>query len=229
MTILKDKMNEFPHLKLILMSATIQEEVFRTYFNDCPTLYVSGRCFPVTTHYLHDIEERIHGRRLAKVPPNHKTNPLNNPKGIFHFFLRYISLKLSNYGYLDEIIAPPKLDFDLLVQLICHIIATSSNTKVIKPRFKDRGETILVFLSGINAIENVNKLLRTKDIIKQNDSKVNSFYIKYCYLFKFILLYIIIIIIYRFLYCIVLYHHMSKSKFLNHQNLVNGRLFSVQI
>jgi len=41
------------------MSATMQEQRFSDYFNGCPIVYVSGRTFPVTLHYLADIRQRL--------------------------------------------------------------------------------------------------------------------------------------------------------------------------
>lgn len=36
-----------PDLKVIITSATLQTAKFSTYFHDCPTYHVEGRCFPV--------------------------------------------------------------------------------------------------------------------------------------------------------------------------------------
>ncbi|XP_073825286.1 ATP-dependent RNA helicase Rhau [Musca autumnalis] len=44
-----------PDLKVILMSATVSEETFCQYFNNCHTLYIHGTLFPVEVLYLEDI------------------------------------------------------------------------------------------------------------------------------------------------------------------------------
>ncbi|XP_058987315.1 ATP-dependent DNA/RNA helicase DHX36-like [Musca domestica] len=44
-----------PDLKVILMSATVSEETFCEYFNNCHTLYIHGTLFPVEVLYLEDI------------------------------------------------------------------------------------------------------------------------------------------------------------------------------
>ncbi len=46
-----------PDLKLIITSATIDVESFSRHFNDAPVIEVSGRTFPVETHYLDSITE----------------------------------------------------------------------------------------------------------------------------------------------------------------------------
>ncbi|XP_050434677.1 3'-5' RNA helicase YTHDC2-like isoform X2 [Adelges cooleyi] len=44
-----------PHLKLILMSATADINLFSSYFDNCPVLKVEGKMFPVTEYFLEDI------------------------------------------------------------------------------------------------------------------------------------------------------------------------------
>lgn len=41
-------------LKLILMSATVNEAAFSAYFGNCPTLQIPGFTFPVKVRPLHD-------------------------------------------------------------------------------------------------------------------------------------------------------------------------------
>eukprot|EP01035_Chromulina_nebulosa_P018534 gene18534-24253_t len=53
MAILRDQLTSRPNVKLILMSATLQEEELSTYFN-CPIVKVSGRSHPVTDYYLEE-------------------------------------------------------------------------------------------------------------------------------------------------------------------------------
>eukprot|EP00898_Chlorokybus_atmophyticus_P004343 jgi/Chlat1/490/Chrsp103S00981 len=60
---------DLPPLKLVLMSATLDAELFAGYFQDylhqtCPVLSAPGRTFPVDAHYLEDIYEKT-GYRLA--------------------------------------------------------------------------------------------------------------------------------------------------------------------
>ncbi|XP_013110085.2 ATP-dependent DNA/RNA helicase DHX36 [Stomoxys calcitrans] len=44
-----------PDLKVILMSATVSEETFCEYFNNCHTIYIHGTLFPVDVLYLEDV------------------------------------------------------------------------------------------------------------------------------------------------------------------------------
>ncbi|XP_050426478.1 3'-5' RNA helicase YTHDC2-like [Adelges cooleyi] len=45
----------YPHLKLILMSASADIRLFSSYFYDCPVLQVNGRLFPVQQYFLEDV------------------------------------------------------------------------------------------------------------------------------------------------------------------------------
>ena len=54
---LKQQLISFPHLKLIVTSATLNTEVFRRYFNGCPLVKVPGRTFPVERVYTRDRHE----------------------------------------------------------------------------------------------------------------------------------------------------------------------------
>ncbi|OCT79840.1 putative ATP-dependent RNA helicase DHX57 [Xenopus laevis] len=52
--VLKDVMVHRPDLKIILMSATLNAELFSHYFQDCPVLHIPGRTFPVDQYFLED-------------------------------------------------------------------------------------------------------------------------------------------------------------------------------
>ncbi len=49
---LKQLLPRRPDLKIIITSATIDVERFSRYFNDAPVIEVSGRGYPIETHYL---------------------------------------------------------------------------------------------------------------------------------------------------------------------------------
>lgn len=52
---IRDAVKVNPHLKVILMSATIDSELFSGYFDNCPVINVPGRLFDVNVQYLDDI------------------------------------------------------------------------------------------------------------------------------------------------------------------------------
>uniref|UniRef100_A0A1Y1L8Q9 RNA helicase n=1 Tax=Photinus pyralis TaxID=7054 RepID=A0A1Y1L8Q9_PHOPY len=56
---LKQNLDHYPHLKIILMSATADVDLFASYFNDAKTLHVPGRNHSITQLFLEDILSRI--------------------------------------------------------------------------------------------------------------------------------------------------------------------------
>ena len=55
MAVLRDALQKNPKLKLILMSATLDSELFLSYFDKSCHIQVPGRMFPVDEVYLEDI------------------------------------------------------------------------------------------------------------------------------------------------------------------------------
>ncbi|KAI4874272.1 hypothetical protein NFI96_028451, partial [Prochilodus magdalenae] len=72
--VLKDLMMQRSDLKIILMSATLNADLFSQYFHSCPTIHIPGRTFPVEQFFLEDaiaktryvIEDGSPYRRSAK-------------------------------------------------------------------------------------------------------------------------------------------------------------------
>ncbi|KAL9315983.1 hypothetical protein ACSQ67_016984 [Phaseolus vulgaris] len=55
LAIIRDMLPSYPHLRLILMSATIDSVRFSDYFGGCPIISVPGFTYPVKTFYLEDV------------------------------------------------------------------------------------------------------------------------------------------------------------------------------
>ncbi|WFD29457.1 RNA helicase [Malassezia sp. CBS 17886] len=57
--VLKTLLTQRPHMKVVLMSATLDAERISAYFGDCPMLSVPGRTFPVDVRFLEDALELV--------------------------------------------------------------------------------------------------------------------------------------------------------------------------
>ncbi|CAL7939710.1 unnamed protein product [Xylocopa violacea] len=55
LTLLKKKLKENPHLKLIVMSASMNAELFQRYFSST-VINIPGKLYPVKMHFMEDIE-----------------------------------------------------------------------------------------------------------------------------------------------------------------------------
>ncbi|KAI3472778.1 hypothetical protein Pfo_031283 [Paulownia fortunei] len=62
--VLKDLLPRRPELRLILMSATLNAELFSSYFGGAPTIHIPGFTYPVRSHFLENILEMT-GYRLT--------------------------------------------------------------------------------------------------------------------------------------------------------------------
>lgn len=59
LVVLRDMVHTYPDLRIILMSATIDTNLFANYFNNCPLLEVPGRTFEVKQFFLEDCIELV--------------------------------------------------------------------------------------------------------------------------------------------------------------------------
>lgn len=57
MMILRDLLPQRPDLKVILMSATLNADLFSQYFGGCPVIDIPGKTFPVTQFFMEDAIE----------------------------------------------------------------------------------------------------------------------------------------------------------------------------
>ncbi|MQM14756.1 hypothetical protein Taro_047692, partial [Colocasia esculenta] len=60
LAIIRDALPFCPHVRLILMSATMDSERFSQYFGGCPVIQVPGFTYPVKTFYLEDVLSFLH-------------------------------------------------------------------------------------------------------------------------------------------------------------------------
>ena len=66
--ILRDTLKKRPDLRVILMSATVNADLFSSYFSGCPVLEIPGRTFPVQQVFLEEILENIPYALEARSP-----------------------------------------------------------------------------------------------------------------------------------------------------------------
>ncbi|KAJ3700380.1 hypothetical protein LUZ61_004085 [Rhynchospora tenuis] len=69
-------------LKVILMSATVDANLFSSYFGDCPVISAEGRTHPVSTLYLEDVYENINYSLPSDSPASGNFILSNKEKGL---------------------------------------------------------------------------------------------------------------------------------------------------
>ncbi|KAK7276725.1 hypothetical protein RIF29_17870 [Crotalaria pallida] len=78
LAIIRDMLLNYPHLHLILMSATIDASRFSQYFGGCPIINVPGFTHPVKTFYLEDVLSIVKSRNDNHLDNTTLSIPLNN-------------------------------------------------------------------------------------------------------------------------------------------------------
>lgn len=162
----KQSAHDTPKLKVILMSATVDSNLFSRYFGDCPVITAEGRTHPVTTYFLEDVYESINYRlaldsaAAIRYEVSSKSGPVNNRRGKKNLVLsgwgddsllseEYINpyYDPSDYGSYSEQtrqnlkrLNEDVIDYDLLEDLVCHVDETCGEG------------AILVFLPGVAEI-----------------------------------------------------------------------------
>ncbi|XP_020220553.1 DExH-box ATP-dependent RNA helicase DExH3 [Cajanus cajan] len=168
--VLKELLPRRPDLKLILMSATLNAELFSSYFNGAPTMHIPGFTFPVRAHFLENILERT-GYRLT--PYNQiddygqeKTWKMQKQAQAFRKRKSQIAsavedaLEVADFkGYSlrtqDSLSCwyPDSIGFNLIEHVLCHIVKN------------ERPGAILVFMTGWDDINSLKDQLQAHPLL----------------------------------------------------------------
>ncbi|RDX62405.1 DExH-box ATP-dependent RNA helicase DExH3 [Mucuna pruriens] len=168
--VLKELLPRRPDLRLILMSATLNAELFSLYFNGAPTMHIPGFTFPVRAHFLEDILERT-GYRLT--PYNQiddygqeKTWKMQKQAQAFRKRKSQIAsavedaLEVEDFkGYSlrtrDSLSCwfPDSIGFNLIEHVLCHIVKN------------ERPGAVLVFMTGWDDINSLKDQLQAHPLL----------------------------------------------------------------
>ncbi|KAG0427772.1 hypothetical protein HPB47_025196, partial [Ixodes persulcatus] len=151
--VLKDLLTVRPDLRVVLMSATINADLFSRYFGNCPMLEIPGIAYPVEVHYLEDVLEftryrgnsGFEGRSQVRRRDQGRFQDAREEQMPFLRSLegRYSDSTLNTLAEWNE----ERIDLDLVHELVRHICST-------------KGEgAILIFLPGWEQISDLNKFL----------------------------------------------------------------------
>uniref|UniRef100_A0A8C7U9B2 RNA helicase n=1 Tax=Oncorhynchus mykiss TaxID=8022 RepID=A0A8C7U9B2_ONCMY len=170
--IVKDLLRVRQDLKVILMSATLNAEKFSKYFNNCPMIHIPGMTFPVQEFLMEDVLEMIRYRPQKKEQrPRWKRGFMQGQnsrpekdqkeaeyKESWPCYARTLRDKYSDrtIDVLEMMDDDDKIDLDLIVQLIRHIVLS-----------QEEG-AILVFLPGWDNISGLNDLLMAQQMFKSD-------------------------------------------------------------
>ncbi|CEP19067.1 hypothetical protein [Parasitella parasitica] len=165
--ILREVLKKRKDLKIVLMSATINQELFSNYFNGAPAIQIPGFTHPVEDFYLEDILEMTSyvshmpiAKSLSKTEEDKTANGNHLPKGewaqwqipyLEKGFTEHTVRTLARYRNQD------KMDYDLVANTVKHIV---DNETV---RIEGGSEpAILIFMPGAMEIKRCVEALEEK-------------------------------------------------------------------
>ncbi|KAG2587340.1 hypothetical protein PVAP13_5NG135700 [Panicum virgatum] len=166
--VLKDLLPRRPELRLILMSATLNAELFSSYFGGAPMIHIPGFTYPVRNHFLEDILE-LTGHRLT---PYNQIDDYGQEKS---WKMQKQALRkrksqiasavedavetadLRNYSprTRDSLSCwnPDSIGFNLIENVLCHICQ------------KERPGAVLVFMTGWDDINSLKEQLQANPLL----------------------------------------------------------------
>ncbi|XP_061374553.1 DExH-box ATP-dependent RNA helicase DExH3 [Gastrolobium bilobum] len=168
--VLKDLLPRRPDLRLILMSATLNAELFSSYFDGAPTMHIPGFTYPVRANFLEDVLERT-GYRLT--PYNQiddygqeKTWRMQKQAQAFRKRKSQIvsavedALEVADFkGYSPRTReslscwSPDSIGFNLIEHVLCHIVKN------------ERSGAVLVFMTGWDDINSLKDQLQAHPLL----------------------------------------------------------------
>ncbi|KAF8560131.1 P-loop containing nucleoside triphosphate hydrolase protein [Imleria badia] len=123
-------------LKVVLMSATINHDIFVKYFDNAPLLTIPGFTHPVEDRYLEDFIDLLH-----YVPPGSKRGAKGQNDKEYEDRLRSQGLSEQGVSSIRNIAAADRIDYQLISMLIKYITSSPDNPA-----------GILIFLPGVEEI-----------------------------------------------------------------------------
>ncbi|CAN7026726.1 hypothetical protein IGI04_025049 [Brassica rapa subsp. trilocularis] len=165
--ILKDLLPRRPELKLILMSATLDAELFSSYFGGAGVFHIPGFTYPVGSYFLEDILEMSRYRltpynqiddygqeRLWKMNKQIPRKRKSQIASVVEDALRAADFKEFSPETRDSLSCwnPDCIGFNLIESLLCHICEN------------ERPGGILVFMTGWDDISSLKDKLQIHPI-----------------------------------------------------------------
>ncbi|ORY29995.1 P-loop containing nucleoside triphosphate hydrolase protein [Naematelia encephala] len=137
--LLRDLLERNKTIKVVLMSATINEQIFIKYFGGCPSLTIPGFTHPVTDYYLEDVIPQIHF-----TPQAQRFGPRQTEEQKASIRADFAKLNLDNDSQraLEILSASDRIDYSLVAAVVKHVVSNASTPS----------GAVLVFMPGVMEI-----------------------------------------------------------------------------
>ncbi|KAI0076064.1 P-loop containing nucleoside triphosphate hydrolase protein [Panus rudis PR-1116 ss-1] len=143
---LKELMKRHKDLKVVLMSATINHQIFVDYFNNAPLLTIPGFTHPVTDIYVEDVLPLLPYRPASGRGSKRLSDAQNQE--LDEYKTRGLDEDVINA--IHNITKSDRIDYELVAAIVNHIVKTA----------EDRAG-ILIFLPGVQEIRQCIESLRS--------------------------------------------------------------------
>ncbi|SCV05950.1 LANO_0H18756g1_1 [Lachancea nothofagi CBS 11611] len=142
--LLKNLRGKIPGLKIVLMSATVNVDVFKNYFGDLKTCHIEGRTFPIEDFFLEEILETLDFKIKRKnISYDDFDREGQKSQGADSDYLRpSADSKFFKSG---------QINYDLILSLTIHI-----DKKLVS---ESNDGSIVIFMPGVGEINNCCKNL----------------------------------------------------------------------
>ncbi|KAI3774002.1 hypothetical protein L1987_48544 [Smallanthus sonchifolius] len=166
--VLKELLLHRPELKLILMSATLNAELFSSYFGGAPMIHIPGFTYPVRSYFLENILEMT-GYRLSvynqidnygqekswKMQKQTLRKRKSQIASAAEDALESADLRDFNPRTRDSLSCwnPDSIGFNLIENILCHICR------------KERAGAVLVFMTGWDDINSLKDQLQSHPLL----------------------------------------------------------------
>ncbi|KAH7666303.1 RNA helicase protein [Dioscorea alata] len=167
--VLKDLLPRRRDLRLILMSATLNAELFSNYFGGAPTIHIPGFTYPVRAHFLEDVLEKT-GYKLTsfnqiddygqekmwktqrQLIPRKRKNQIT---ALVEDALKMSSFENYSSRARDSLASwsPDCIGFNLIEAVLCHICR------------KEQPGAVLVFMTGWDDINCLRDQLKAHPLL----------------------------------------------------------------
>ena len=158
-TVLRDALIRFRHLKLVLMSATVDTKLFLSYFPGCVHISLDGRMFPVEEFYLENILMRLNYK--TKEMEKMKKSGLSNRSATT---IEELSTKLSTISVPcvenDDVIvedAETVLENEVDVEMDrileeCFLVGEEAQFRALQERLIRDGESLVNYSHSVTGV-----------------------------------------------------------------------------
>ncbi|QHS75116.1 RNA helicase SPAR_L04240 [Saccharomyces paradoxus] len=145
-TLMKNLLHKVRGMKIVLMSATVNVDLFKKFFPGLATCHIEGRTFPITDYFLEDILDDLDFK-------------IKREKALYYGDDDNADERSNDDQYLkpradSKFFSSGQINYDLLCQVVEHV------DKRLKDA--DNNGSIIVFLPGVGEINKCCNLLANK-------------------------------------------------------------------